>query len=109
MTTNKKQRSKTSPNHLLSFSDEQKFLHEPLRLQIISYLYAVQSADMKFLQKQLTVSWGNISFHSNKLEERGYIEITKKFIEKKPYTIFKITETGKKAFENYKKTLKNIF
>ncbi|UYP45493.1 hypothetical protein NEF87_001778 [Candidatus Lokiarchaeum ossiferum] len=90
------------------FSDDDKFIHEPIRLLIMAYLYSVDKADMKYLQKELQVSWGNLSFHSTKLEERHYISIEKQFIKKKSYTILSLTGIGRKAFQKYRKNLKKI-
>ena len=62
-----------------------KLIHEPARLMIISQLYVVESADFLFLQHQLEITPGNLSSHLSKLEDAGYVEIVKEFIEKKTY------------------------
>ena len=46
---------------------------------------------------------GNLSSHLSKLEEAGYIEIVKEFIERKPHTALKLTKKGQNAFKEYKK------
>ncbi len=88
-----------------SFSEVDTFLHEPIRLQIMAQLYALNQADMIFLRNALDITWGNLSFHSNKLEEKGYIAIKKQFLGKKPYTLLKITPEGRVQFEAYKKAM----
>ncbi|MCZ2808282.1 MAG: transcriptional regulator, partial [Candidatus Bathyarchaeota archaeon] len=50
----------------------------------MSQLYVVESADFLFLQNQLQMTPGNLSSHLSKLEEAGYVEIVKEFIERKP-------------------------
>jgi DNA-binding transcriptional ArsR family regulator len=50
---------------------------------IMAQLYVVQSADFLFLQRQTQMTPGNLSAHLSKLENAGYVEITKEFIERK--------------------------
>ena len=85
-----------------------KLIHEPARLKIIAQLYVVESADAVFLLRQTGLTWGNLSSHMTKLESAGYIEVVKEFAEKKPRTILKLTEQGRKAFSQYRKTLKQV-
>ena len=59
---------------------------------------------MIYLKNALNLTWGNLSSHLTKLEEKGYISINKQFIGKKPYTILQITPLGKERFENYRKS-----
>jgi DNA-binding MarR family transcriptional regulator len=87
---------------------EYRFIHEPNRLLIIAQLYALEQVDMLYIKKTLPISWGNLSFHTTQLEERGYITIKKQFIGKKSYTLLRITEAGKAHFENYKKAMRNF-
>jgi DNA-binding transcriptional ArsR family regulator len=85
----------------VNFFGIEKFLHEPTRLQIIAHLNAAEKADMIFLKNTLGLTWGNLSFHITKLEEKGYITVEKQFIGKKPYTLLQITEEGKKSLVRY--------
>lgn len=103
-----KENSSASVENLFNFTDSEKFIHEPLRLQMLAHLKAVRKVDMKFLQKELQVSWGNLSFHSTKLEEKGYIKIEKQFIGKKSYTLLTLTPLGKDAFDKYRIKMKKI-
>ena len=82
-----------------------RFIHEPNRLLIIAQLYALEQADMLYLKKTLKMSWGNLSFHTTQLEEKGYITIKKQFIGKKSYTLLRITAEGKAHFEDYKRAM----
>jgi DNA-binding MarR family transcriptional regulator len=91
---------------LKSLTDIDKLIHEPARLLIISYLYVLESADFIFLRAQTELTWGNLSSHMTKLETAGYVKIEKKFIRKKPHTIASITNEGRKAFENYRRKMK---
>ena len=85
-----------------------KIIHVPSRLIILSYLYVVKNADLIFFKGKTDLSWGNLSTHASKLEEAGYIKITKIFRGKKPVTILEITEEGISAFENYKIIMQEV-
>lgn len=59
--------------------------------------------------KELTNSSdGNLSVHISKLEEAGYLSISKDFFNNKPRTRYTLTEKGKKAFVDYVNILDNI-
>ena len=86
-----------------------RLIHEPTRLMIMTQLYVVESADFLFLQNQLKMTPGNLSSHLTKLEDAGYVEIVKEFIDRKPHTALRLTQKGKQAFKDYRKSLKQIF
>ncbi len=85
-----------------------KVIHEPARLKIVAQLYVVESADMVFLMRQTELTWGNLSSHVKKLEEVGYVEVTKEFVENKPRTTLSLTTEGRKAFELYRKNIQRM-
>ncbi len=89
----------------VQFDDIDKIIHEPGRLMILLHLYIVEKADFIYLMKQTGLSKGNLSSHLSKLEEAGYIEIGKEFIEKIPHTFLSLTEYGRAAFAGYKETI----
>ena len=90
-------------------ADIDKTVHEPARLLILSMLYVIDSADFVFLHKQSGLTRGNFSTHISKLEQEGFIDVTKEFVNRKPTTIYKITESGQKALDTYRKLMKQIF
>ena len=89
--------------------DINKLIHEPARLMIMTYLYVVESADAVYLQRQTGLTWGNISSHLKKLEEAGYLEVKKDFVNRKPHTSLKLTNKGRKAFEEYRANMEQVF
>ena len=93
---------------LRSFSDVDRLLHEPSRTIIVAILYAVESADFLYLQREAGLTKGNLSAHLSKLENAKYVEIEKTYKGKIPLTLCKITEKGRKAFEDYRKHLKKF-
>jgi len=89
--------------------DIDKLIHEPARLIIMTQLYVVEEADFIFLMRQTGLTWGNLSSHMSKLEEAGYIEVRKEFLDKKPHTILKLTQKGRESFKEYRKAMDQVF
>ncbi len=86
-----------------------RLIHEPSRLVIMMHLYVVESADFQFLQHQTEMTPGNLSSHLQKLEDAGYVEVTKEFVERKPHTALALTKKGRDAFKAYRKKMKQVF
>ena len=97
------------PKNPSNLKNIDRLIHEPTRLMIMTQLYVIESADFLFLQHQLQMTPGNLSSHLSKLEDAGYVEIVKEFIERKPHTALKLTKKGRSAFKQYQKNLKEVF
>jgi DNA-binding transcriptional ArsR family regulator len=82
-----------------------RLVHEPARLMILALLYVVESADFTFLMSQTGLTWGNLSAHLSKLEGGGYIEVEKEFVKRKPHTMLRLTEAGREAFRDYRRSM----
>lgn len=80
-----------------------RMIHNPGRLAIMAVLAGCESADFTFLEKSTELNKGTLSKHLSALEDAGYIEITKQFIDKVPNTSAKLTAQGRKAFKHYRK------
>jgi DNA-binding MarR family transcriptional regulator len=89
----------------LDLSKIDKVIHEPARLSILAHLYVLDSADALFLRNQIGLTWGNMSTHLKRLEDAGYINVMKEFIDRKPVTSFKLTKQGREAFQQYRERL----
>ena len=83
-------------------------IHAPARLNIVTNLYVVESADFIFLRNVTGLTWGNLSAHMSKLEEAGYVEVEKSIVNKKTHTVAKLTGEGRKAFEEYREKMKEV-
>ncbi len=86
-----------------------KTIHEPARLMIMAYLYVFESADFLFLQRQTGLTWGNLSSHLSKLEDAGYIDVEKEFVDKRPQTMLHLTVKGRAAFQEYRQSMRQVF
>jgi len=89
-------------------ADIDQVIHASARLMVLTYLYVVESADYVFLMRLTGLTWGNLSTHLTKLEEAGYIAITKEFKGKKPHTTINLTKQGRTAFREYKRSLQQV-
>lgn len=78
-----------------------KVIHERMRLGIISALAANKKLSFSELKKLLNTTDGNISVHSRKLEDAGYLKCLKSFKGRVPLTEYKITKKGRNAIEKY--------
>src|ERR1700754_3890165 len=83
-------------------------IHSRIRLAVMSVLVAVEDAEFTFLRERVQATDGNLSIHLRKLEEAGYIEVTKGFVGRKPQSTYRLTESGRKAFETYIATLEKL-
>jgi DNA-binding MarR family transcriptional regulator len=78
-------------------------IHGRVRLGIMTYLVNADTADFNELKAALNTTQGNLSIHLTKLEEAGYISITKSFLGRKPNTRMRLTRAGRRAFADYLK------
>ena len=78
-----------------------RIIHERLRLGIVSALAVNDSLTFNELKKLLQTTDGNLSVHARRLEEAQYIDCTKSFEGRMPKTEYRLTGSGRKAFERY--------
>lgn len=86
-------------------------IHQPVRLRIMASLACLPSesqASFNYLKDLLELTDGNLGAHLRKLEESGYVEICKTFVNNKPQTYVEATSLGKKAFREHVAALEEI-
>jgi len=81
-------------------------LHSQLRLAIVSFLVSNGKTDFNELKKVTQATSGNISVQLKKLQDAGYVVITKGFLNNYPHTTVEITPKGVDAFEEYVEAIK---
>ena len=87
------------------FEELDPLLHSQIRLAIISVLISVESAEFNHLLDKTGATRGNLSVQIAKLNEAGYLEVSKSFRKNYPLTTCNITPKGVEAFEKYVKAL----
>ena len=85
-----------------------RVVHEPARLMIVALLSAIEQADFLYMLHETALNKGTLSSHLARLEEAGYVEITKTYRGKVPQTLLRLTPAGRKAFNQYRKLLKGV-
>lgn len=78
-----------------------RLIHERMRLGIVSALAVNECLSFTDLKGLLQTTDGNVSVHASKLEEAGYITVTKYFEGRIPRTEYRLTETGRRALDRY--------
>jgi DNA-binding MarR family transcriptional regulator len=78
-----------------------RLIHERIRLAMVSALAANPSMTFSELKALLGTTDGNLSIHARKLEEAGYVECAKSFVDRTPRTEYRLTPAGRRALERY--------
>jgi DNA-binding MarR family transcriptional regulator len=73
-------------------------IHGRIRLGVVAYLSAVESALFSELRDKVGATDGNLSAHLRKLEDAGYVRADKSFVNRKPQTRLSLTEAGRMAW-----------
>ena len=85
-----------------------KLFDHRIRLGIMSILMVNESVDFNRLKELLEVTDGNLASHTKTLEKADYILVEKSFVGCKPNTRYKITKTGREAFQKHIEALENL-
>ncbi|MGH3796825.1 MAG: transcriptional regulator [Pseudonocardiaceae bacterium] len=86
-------------------------IHAQARLRVVATLAAISEGNrLAFprVQQLLGMTAGNLSTHLRKLEDAGYLEITKTHERRTPVTYLALTRTGRRAFEDYTAALRAL-
>lgn len=83
-------------------------IHSRIRTAIMAVLVSYEEVEFRYLKEKTNATDGNLSIHLRKLEDAGYLAVKKKFVKRKPLSKYRITNKGRKAFEDYIKKLENI-
>jgi DNA-binding HxlR family transcriptional regulator len=83
-------------------------IHGKLRLALLSLLTGVEEAEFTWLRSKTGSTDGNLGAQLLKLEEAGYIAVKKKFVQRKPQTLYRMTEAGRRALTDYVVALKQL-
>ena len=78
-----------------------QLIHERARLAIVSALAGARSLTFNELKSLLHLSDGNLSVHTRRLEDAGFVVAEKSFVERLPRTEYRLTPVGRKALDTY--------
>ena len=88
-----------------------EIIHQPVRLRIMAALVTLgpdEEVDFTYLRNLLEVTDGNLGAHLRKLEESGFINVNKLFVERKPRTFISASTEGRKVFNEHVAALESI-
>ena len=83
-------------------------VHSRIRLSVLAILVSVEDAEFTYLREQVKATDGNLGAHLRKLEDAGYLRVTKGFVDRKPVTRYRITPEGARAFRRYVDHLESL-
>ena len=93
---------------MLNINKLNKEFESRLRLGIMSVLMVNDWVDFNEMKQLLEVTDGNLASHSSSLEKAGFIEVKKEFVGKKPKTSYRVTISGRQAFEQHLMALEKL-
>jgi DNA-binding MarR family transcriptional regulator len=79
-----------------------------IRLGIMSVLLVNDWIDFREMKEMLNITDGNLASHVSALEKSGYVEIKKEFVGKKPKTSYRVTQSGRVAFNEHLNALEKL-
>jgi DNA-binding PadR family transcriptional regulator len=83
-------------------------IHGKLRLALLSLLSGVDEAEFTWLRAKTGATDGNLGAQLMKLEEAGYVTMEKRFVQRKPQTLYRMTEAGRAALAEYVAALREL-
>ncbi len=83
-------------------------IHGKLRLALLSLLATVEEVEFTWLRARTGSTDGNLGAQLAKLEEARYVSVEKKFVQRKPQTLYRMTEAGREALTEYVRALKQL-
>ncbi len=83
-------------------------IHGKLRLALLSLLAGVEEAEFTWLRARTGSTDGNLGAQLQRLEEAGYVKVKKRFVQRKPQTLYRMTESGRAALTEYVRALKQL-
>ena len=93
----------------MEFKDLDPLLHNELRLKIMVALDSLDDADFVYLKGLTKATAGNLSVQISKLEEAGYIKVSRNGEGRGSHTVCRITAAGSRALLSYPRTLMEYF
>jgi DNA-binding MarR family transcriptional regulator len=77
-------------------------IHEAARLAIVAVLNECGTASFGFVLGATGLTRGNLSAHAAKLVSGGYVYESKRIVDRKPVTEYRLTDAGRAAFDRYR-------
>lgn len=89
-------------------ADFDAVLLDPTRLSIVSLLAGVEWAEFGWVRESVGLSPSALSKQVSTLESRGYVEVKKGYVGKRPRTWVSLSAAGRAALEEHVAALQRI-
>ncbi|WP_336921610.1 transcriptional regulator [Aquipuribacter sp. SD81] len=86
-------------------------IHAQARLRLTTTLASLREGDriaFPRVQEVLEMTAGNLATHLRRLEDAGYVEVTKTHRGRSPVTYLALTRRGRRAYEDYLEALRAL-
>ena len=93
----------------MQFKDLDPILHNELRLKKMVALDSLDDADFVYLKELTKATQGNLSIQLTRLDEAGYIKISRSGSGRGSHTVCRITQKGADALRDYQRALMSYF
>jgi DNA-binding PadR family transcriptional regulator len=88
--------------------DLNPIVHGRVRLALLSLLSGVDEAEFAWLKSRTQATDGNLGAQLQQLEKAGYVTAEKRFVMRKPQTLYRMTNAGREALAEYVRSLKAL-
>jgi DNA-binding transcriptional ArsR family regulator len=85
-----------------------ELLQSRVRLAIVAFLASAGETDFSVVRDTIKTTDGNASVHLRKLEDAGYVTVQKRFVDRKPQTLYALSDRGRKALLDYVAHLESL-
>jgi DNA-binding transcriptional ArsR family regulator len=85
-----------------------EMLQSRARLAIVAFLAGADEAEFVAVRDATNTTDGNASVHLRKLEDAGYVTVRKRFVNRKPQSMYALTERGRRALLRYVAHLESL-
>ena len=74
----------------------------------MSALLPIEEIEFTALRDRVGATDGNLATHVAKLEKAGYVAVRKRFVKRRPQTLYRLTDRGRDAFAAYLEALEAL-
>ncbi len=94
--------------HDFDYQQIDDLIHSRIRLAVMATLASMGQASFSIIKESTGATDGNLSVHMRKLENADYLVVEKSFVDRKPVSIYSLTDKGKLALKAYIQYLENM-
>ena len=88
-------------------NDTSKVFESHIRIQMIASL-SISDLTYKQMKEILGCTDGNMTTHTKKLIQEGFMVVKKEFVNNRPQTTYHLTDEGRNQFEDYVQLLNTL-